>query len=64
MKKAMMMKESDARIRKVAAGVTPKWKDGAEYKGIPLTADVRERMAEYRAYPSVQEQTQWIVGGV
>lgn len=62
MKKAMLLKTSDARIRKVAGGLVPKWKDGAEYKGIPLTADVRARMAEYAAYPSVQEQTQWIVG--
>lgn len=63
MKKAMLLKTSDARIRQVAAGVVPKWKDGDDYKGIPLTADVRERMAQYRAYPSVQEQTSWIVGG-
>lgn len=49
---------------KGGSGVKPTWIDIPDYKGIPLTADVAQRMAAYRAYPSVQEQTRWIVGGV
>ena len=64
MRKAIQFAKGEENIRKIAAGVKPSWKDVPDYKGVPLTADVRERMAEYRAYPSVQEQTRWIAGGV
>lgn len=64
MRKALQFQQSNENIRRIAKGEQPSWKDIPDYKGIQLTADVAQRMAEYRAYPSVQEQTRWIVGGI
>lgn len=63
MRKALQFQKSNENIRRIAKGERPSWMDIPDYRGIQLTADVAQRMAEYRAYPSVQEQTRWIVGG-
>jgi hypothetical protein len=50
--RSSQINEIYSRPMKNGTGLEPRFING-EYRGIPLTADVAQRIAEYRAYPSL-----------
>lgn len=62
--KAQQLQQIYARPLPNGTGLEPKWKGAKPYAGLKLPDFIQRRIDEYRAYPSLQERTRWIVGGV